>query len=272
MSARSQIAGVDKQRGFTLVELMIAVVLALFLMGGLLTLVGAMKRTTGLENSLDQLHDSQRMAMTIMTDVIQQAGYFPITSLTVGTATVASQLPVIGTTWVAGQSVSGTASGTTAAPVDSISVRYLTAGGDGVLNCAGATSGTAVTWINTFQIDGNGNLQCQLTTITAGVASAPVTYNIVSGLNNLGVNVGGVKYMRILYGVQSNTVSGFTSVDTYMTADQVTANTLWSNVISVQMILYFSNPLTGQPGQTATSLQTIRTSRVIDLMNKAGVT
>ena len=72
------------QTGFTLVELMIAILIGLFLTGGLLTLTGAMKRTGKVQTGLDLLHDNQRLASTIMTDVIQSAGYFPLTSLNVG--------------------------------------------------------------------------------------------------------------------------------------------------------------------------------------------
>ena len=52
------------QRGFTLVELMIALLIALFLIGGLVTLVGAMKITFANQNGLSQLQESERMAMT----------------------------------------------------------------------------------------------------------------------------------------------------------------------------------------------------------------
>ena len=54
------------QRGFTLIELMIAVLIALFLSAGLLTLVQAMKATAGVQSGLSQLQDSERMAMTLI--------------------------------------------------------------------------------------------------------------------------------------------------------------------------------------------------------------
>ena len=244
---------------------MITILIGLFLLGGLLTLTGAMKRTSGVQGNLDQLHDSERLAMTIMTDVIQSAGFFPLTPANVANAssTAAAQLPATGA-WLAGQSIYGTHTGTTAAPVDTISVRYLTGGADGVLNCTGATSTVAATWINTFQIDGSGNLQCQLTTGTA--AAAAVT--LVNGVNTSGTNVGGVQNLGVLYGVQTNTSSGTTSVDTYLTADQVTSGKYWGNVISVKITLYFANPLSSQPGQQ--NAPQMKIARVIDLMNKAG--
>ncbi len=250
------------QRGFTLVELMIAILIGLFLVGGLLVLTGAMKRTGGIQSNLDQLHDSERLALTIMTDVIQEAGYFPLTTANVSSAAsiAAIQFPAAGV-WTAGQIVYGTDGGTALAPLDTVSVRYLTGGGDGVLNCTGGTSTGAATWINQFQVDGQGNLQCLLTTGTT--VSAPVT--LVNGVNTNGINVGGVQYMGVLYGVQSNSASGTTSIDSYLTATQVNNNNLWNSVMSLQITLYFSNPLFGQPGQTQATIPVVR---VIDLMNR----
>lgn len=260
---RSRLSGNGVQRGFTLVELMISILIGLFLLGGLLTLTSAMKRTSGIQGGLEQLHDSERLAATLMNDVIQSAGYYP--NPVVNTA--AAEFPVTGAFTQAGQSIVGTDGGTASAQLDTVSVRYVTAGGDGIINCIGGTSAVAATWVNTFQLDGNGNLQCVLT--TNGTVAAAVT--LVSGVNISGVNVSGAKYLQILYGVQSNTGSGTHSVDCYLTATQVTAGNYWGNVISVQITLYFANPLYGQPGQTATTLATIPFTRVIDLMTKTGV-
>ncbi len=65
------------QRGFSIVELSIAVLIALFLLGGLVTLVMGTRRTNATQSALSQLQDNQRIAMTLITNVVQQAGYFP---------------------------------------------------------------------------------------------------------------------------------------------------------------------------------------------------
>ena len=65
------------QRGFTLVELMVTVGIALFLLYGLVTIVETVRRTSLDQQSLAQLQDQQRFAMTVLTDVIQAGGYFP---------------------------------------------------------------------------------------------------------------------------------------------------------------------------------------------------
>src|SRR5271166_3639085 len=64
------------RRGFTLIELMIALLVGLFLLGALLTIVQANKQVFVSQNALAQVQDNERMAMSMMTDVIQSAGYF----------------------------------------------------------------------------------------------------------------------------------------------------------------------------------------------------
>jgi hypothetical protein len=58
-------------------------------------------------------------------------------------------------------------------------------------------------------------------------------------------------------------------VDTYLDANGVTTGNYWSNVISVKLTLTYVNPLSGQAGQTTT---TIPFTRVVDVMQKTGVT
>ena len=175
------------QRGFTLVELMIALLIALFLIGGLVTLVGAMKITFANQNGLSQLQESERMAMTLMTDVIESTGYFPNPLINAAT----SSFPVTGAFTFAGQALVGTGTYADQTPGgQTITVRYLTAGNDNVINCTGNTSNVAASFVNTFSIDANGNLNCTL--ILNGVAQAPIP--LISGLNS----------MQIYYGVQTN--------------------------------------------------------------------
>jgi type IV pilus assembly protein PilW len=241
------------QSGFTLVELMIAVVIGLFLTGGLLTLVQAMKRTTVSQAGLSQLQDNQRIAMSLMANAIQSAGYYPNplvnNSSTFFTATAVAPL------FASGQSMTGTHS--TTAPGDSITVRYTTLGtllGDNALSCVGSTSTTQKTWTATLSIDANNNLICVSndgTTIT--------TVQLVNGVTNL----------QVLYGVQTSAAALYNSADTYLTATQMTAP-YWSAIRSVKITLSFINPLKNQPGQSTVG-PTINFTRVITAMNATGV-
>ncbi len=245
------------ERGLTLVEMMIAILIGLFLTGGLLTLVQAMKRANLNQSGLSQLQDNERMAMTLITDVIKSTGYYygPLVNTAVSSFPVKNYNANANFTF-AGQALVGT--GTYAAGNNVITSRYLTAGGDNIINCTGNPSGVAATFVNTFSLDGNGNLQCTL--IVNG--GNPTTVPLISGISN----------MQIYYGVQTNGAAGTNSVDTYMDAAAVTAGSYWPSVKSVQVTLWFVNPLFGQPGQTNAALKNIPFTRVIAVMDKTGVT
>jgi type IV pilus assembly protein PilW len=254
----------SSHRGFTLIELLVALLIGLFLLGGLVTLMSAMKRTSGIQGDLGQMHDTERLTFSLMADVIQSSGYFQFPSPP-GATTMLTAFPaetVNSVAWVAGQTIYGTDGGSAGAQTDTVSVRYSSAGGDGVLNCLGATVTAATTWIATFKVDGVGDLQCAMSTNGAAAATAVTLAS-------------GVQYLQVLYGVQTNTSAATFSVDTYLTATQVTAGGYWPNVISVQLNLSFVNPLycatNCQAGQQTTQPQYIQMSRTIALMDKAGV-
>ena len=73
----SGLCDLKDNRGFTLVEILIALLIGLFLMGALITIVQANRTVFGNQNKLAQMQDGERMAMTMIADVIQSAGYFP---------------------------------------------------------------------------------------------------------------------------------------------------------------------------------------------------
>jgi type IV pilus assembly protein PilW len=234
------------QSGFTLVELSIAVAIGLFLLGGVLAVVQGTRRTFISQNQLAGLQDNERFVMTVMTDVIQSAGYFP--DPTNNTATGA--LLAAGS-FAAGQSIVGTASAT--APGDTISIRYLTAGGDNIIDCNGNISATAQTLTNKFSINNQGQLVCSVN----GAADVAL------------VDVNKVQNLQILYGVKTNFNVDDNSADTYMNATQVAATSNWNNVICVKVIVTFINPL-----YDSTHLeqpQYIPFTRVISVMGNAGV-
>ena len=66
----------SKKAGFTLVELLVSIVIAMFLLGGVMTIVQDTRRATSSQTQSTQLQDSVRLAMTMLTDVIQAAGYY----------------------------------------------------------------------------------------------------------------------------------------------------------------------------------------------------
>src|SRR5271165_1160401 len=231
------------ERGFTLIEILIAMLIGLFLLGALLTIVQTNRTVFGNQNKLAQLQDGERMALTMMSDVIQSAGYFPDpTNYTLG-GTLTAIAP-----FATGQSVSGIYSANP--PGDQISIRYMTAGGDGILNCSGQSNpngGPNTLYVNTFQVL-NGQLVCTMN---------GTRYNLVNDVTNLSV----------LYGVKANAGATGNDVDTYMNATQVTAAGLWGSVISTLVQLTFTNPMyAANQGQQ----QTVSIQRVISVMNQTG--
>jgi type IV pilus assembly protein PilW len=238
-----------QQAGFTMIELMIALTIGLFLMGGLLTLLQNNRRTFDSQGKLAVLQDSQRLAFTMLTDVIQEAGYFPDPTLYTAAGTLLAGTPSGAPNAMAvGQAITGAASGT--AQGDIITVRYTTASGDGILNCNGTAnaSGANTTYSNTFKVTAANQLVCVLQT--------GVTYLLVNNVTSL----------QILYGVDASSASP--GADTYMTAAQVVAAAAWTSVISVRLAVTFTNPLfvSGGVGQPAT----ITLTRVVGVMNQTG--
>jgi type IV pilus assembly protein PilW len=240
------------QRGFTLLEIMIAMAIGLFLAGALLTIVQTNKAVFANQNQLEQMQDSQRMAMTLMADVIQQAGYFPDpTTNTLSSTLIAST--AFGT-FANSQAITGLYSAAT--PGDAIYVRYMTAPQDGILNCSGlsnpnAVGGANILYVNQFAVVPGvpgGQLICTMN----GIA-----YTLVNGVTNLSV----------LYGVKTNLAAAGNNVDTYLNASQMSASN-WQNVISVLIKLTFNNPLYTQAGLG--QAQTITIQRVVDVMNQTG--
>ena len=240
------------QQGFTLIELMIALFIGLFLLAGLGTLVQSNKRVFLSQGKLAQLQDGERLAMSMITDVVQETGYYPSpVANTPASTMLALAQGASGATQAmsAGQTMTGTDSATP--PGDVITVRFATANNDGILNCTGTsnTTGAVYAYVNTFSVNPSGQLVCNQN----GTA-----YPLVAGVTNLSV----------LYGV--NTLGTGNNVDTYMNATQVTKANAWGNVISVHIALEFSNPLyvaanpQGQP-------PTVTLQRQVSVMNQLGL-
>jgi type IV pilus assembly protein PilW len=261
--ARSTLHAAHYERGFTLVEMMVTVAIALFLLGGLVTLVGNVRQVDINQRGLAQLQDQERFALTVITDVVQAGGYFPDAVLW----TPASSLLQTGN-WEAGQAILGTAA--IAPASDTLSVRFRTALNDDVMLCDGSTNtaqGLTHAFTNTFSVQAAappapGGLYCQVDNLGASAAAPGVLI------------VPGVVGMKVYYGVKRDFAFTDYNVDTYLTADQMCSALLnpcgsddWSNVSSVRVILTFTNPLAGQPGQPPT----IQFERVIEVMGRGGV-
>ena len=220
-----------------MIEIMISLSIALFLMTGLFALFLSTKQNSVAQSALSQLQDDQRMAMNLLAIIIQQAGYFPNPQ----TATLATAFPVDATFLGEGQSVLGTV---TVGATQQISIRFVAAASaaDFSMNCNGGSnsSGADLTYVNTFAIVSN-ELTCA---VNAGAARS-----LVAGISALSAQ----------YGVDPDATG---SVSQYLNPGQMTT-ALWQSVRSVRVTLTFLNPLAGQPGQLP-----IEFSRVINVQSR----
>lgn len=242
-------------RGFSLVELLIALTIALFLIGGLVSLLQGTKRTSSNQMALSQLQNNERIALAMMTDVIQQAGYYPdtLTSTLQNAFPVAPSLPAAPAPAFtqAGQFIAGQTAAT--ANGDSITVRYQTDSTGTVYNCLGQSHDAAsLPHAYTFSVNSSRQLVCSVD----GNPPVPLVSN--------------VQHLQILYGTDALTSSPYSgsATNAYVPANEMTPVN-WTNVYSVKVVITFSNPLSGQPGQA--SAPAITSTRVVDVMARIGV-
>ena len=229
------------QSGFGLVELMVAVTIGLFMLGGIGAVFLNLKQTFTSQDALARLQDNERLALIMLTTTIEASGYFPDPA----SSTAAADLPASSGSYgnlAAGQGLVGL-SGTS----DSITTRFATNSGDGLMNCLGQvnTSGTKQVFLNTFSVSAANELLCS----TDGGATTTAI-------------VGGVSSLSVLYGTDTNGVGTATS---YLDAATVTAGGLWSRVKSARVTVTFVNPFATQAGQPPT----VGWTQTISLMNKS---
>lgn len=231
------------QRGLSLVELMVALTIGLFLLLGLATMFSVMRQTSNARNGLSTLQDNERMAMMFLGSAVQGAGSFPIGSspsfntaiLEFPVAAASSSSPA----YLASQSISGLTGATPRTDILSIRFRSnpVSAAIGAIQGCSAPITANNVLYTNTFSVSG-GNLVC-----TQNGTATPM--------------VPGVAGMTVLYGVDPGNTG---SVTAYVTASSVTN---WLAVKTVNITLQFTNPLAGQPGQPAT----VDFSRTIAVMS-----
>ena len=261
--------------GHTLVELMVAIVIALFLMAGLVSLVMRTRNTSTTQTQIEQLQESERIALTVLTNVIQQAGYYPDPRSNSASALLPAGSIAAGSdslSFAAGQVLAGATHA--AAPGDVIVARFAAPQNDGtasspgpiantIINCAGSVNTDTAnihSYTNLFRVataaDGKTYLQCIL---KDGAAAPAPAVNLVPGLYQ----------MQVFYLVNSG------GAPTYV---QDPSGINWNDVAAVKIRLYFELPQLGlsggQPNSAATSAavtnQKQYVERVISLMNPAG--
>jgi len=234
----------------------VAIVIATFLLAGLFSILQSTKDTSSNQTALAGLQDSERIAATILTDVIQEAGYYPNAS----TVPIGSAFQAAGA-FAQGQLINGPINTVSTTYGDTIDVRYQGDGTNTVLDCTGSTVVAGAAHDYHFWIEPVNNVP----TLVCSKDGTPEVA-LVSPINS----------MTILYGVDTaaTTPNASGTVNNYLPAASLSAVN-WTNIYSVKIVLTFPNPLLTtaggkpQPGQQLTP--TITFSRVISIMSKTGV-
>jgi type IV pilus assembly protein PilW len=235
--------------GFSLVELLVAVTIGLFISAALGAVFINSKAAFNSQDQLSQLQDSERLVMTLLSSSVQLAGYASDPTqpksqqLTAGVALPGSYSSYNFAT--AGVGVFGGSAGATG---DFLATRYSVAAGDGQTSCLGdaPATGTA-TYSNVFSVTASGDLQCTV----GGGPNDGNTYPLVSGVST----------MSVLYGIDPTGTGGPTQY--VPTASMTAAN--WAAVKTARITIDFKNPyyVAGQSGQNPT----VEWVTTISLMN-----
>lgn len=263
-------ADLNGQRGFSLIELSIAILIALFLIGGVLVAEQGVHRSYQDDSGFAQLEDEERFAMTLITQVVESAGYFPDPthynppnpsnpggSANVLLAETTTTSTGVSIPFAGGQSLFGAYQASS--PNDSVAARFVAGPAASVDLCTGSPTTSGVEY-STFLYVANGSdgkpyLWCDLA--TAGTWN-PNAVQLVSGITN----------MQIMYGVNTSGVASVSNVQTYMYASDVTTGGYWPDVSSVKVTLTLTNPIASEAGQQ--SNQTVQFTRVITVMGRMG--
>ncbi len=223
------------QKGFSLIELMITMMIGLFLLVGIATSFMASKKGNSDRNQLSVLEDNGRMALEIISNSIERAGYTPISN-----ANPLSQSIVTNAATISAENCTSSVENIT--DVDIFTDARLTQDNDGGDSLAIVHYGDSKVFT-----DCGANIlpvACRVTTGATSLASeASLIYSafFLEGGNlycagSRGDSVQAISYgvenIQFLYGIRSGT-NNF--VDRYLNATNMAGQ--WHNVISVQVAI-----------------------------------
>ncbi len=203
----------DRQSGFSLVELMVAMALGVVLMLGVVDIFSSVRASTQLEQNLSRMQESGRFLMNFMLEELQEAGYAgpPGQELTLDPITK----PTNGITSDGGGQAA-----------DTIEVNYASD-----YNCSGtyqvvyALKTVSFSW--SADVDPTGDVSPGITWTC--------TYNGVVEVNNQAL-ADGVETFQVLYGEDTDADS---APNQFVDAATV-AN--WENVVSLEVGIIVQSP------------------------------
>ena len=227
------------ESGLTILEMMVAMLIATILLAGLVTIFASMRRSFSTTRSLNQLVNQQQFASTVLTNAISSAGYYPAANRTVRGEypTVEDAFPVDSTLSVngytidfatAGQFIYGIG-GTSNQSHDVVAVRMINgASANSPYDCLGSAGapGTASRAFSVFWVDTSKNeLMCATQGYTGG---QPLLGGDALTGQSIGL-YGGVKYLAAEYGVDTNRDG---SADRFMSANTLNSLNICPDVVT----------------------------------------
>ena len=289
----SELHSARGESGLTILEMMVAMLIATILLAGLVTIFASMRRSFSTTRSLNQLVNQQQFASTVLTNAISNAGYYPAANRTVRGKfpTVDIAFPVDSTLSVngytidfstAGQFIYGTG-GTSPNDNDVVAVRMINivntslANGplmQGPYDCLGNPgTATASRAFSVFWVDSTKNqLMCGTKDYKSGqpLLGGDALTGAAAGL------LGGVSSLTAVYGVDLDRDG---SVDRFMSANTLNAvkicpdvttgtgntSSCWPYVRSVRFKLGFITALNGAKSR-------VYLTRTVRLNNTNGMT
>lgn len=194
-----------KPRGFSLIELMVAITVGLILIAIIAQIYLSSKQTYRSQDDLSRMQEEGRYAIEMLSRYARLAGYHPDPKQDMATAFPATSYPIEGST------------------TGSLTLRHYgsgTAPGDNtVQNCLGDTIASSTLTYEKFEISGTA-LQCTTPAITAGVPS--------TGTTNADI-VNNVTGFEVTYGEDTD---GNGIPNRYVAA---AAGTPWNNILTVRI-------------------------------------
>ncbi|GLS89543.1 hypothetical protein GCM10007916_06100 [Psychromonas marina] len=203
-------------KGFSLVELMIAMVASLLIVASLFySVIGDLKAYESARGTQNLVAKS-RMSVNTLRLYIQQAGFRDIEALKANTVYDADVSAATIWNWEAGQIMQGTTSSATITDnktdSDIIALRFSGAATDGIVSCAGDDIASAVMHEITLYVDDHDQLRCRDNTDAALILDEAV------------------EFLELMYGTTDNPTRYFSANDV---AD-------WSSVNRIKVGLLLS--------------------------------
>jgi len=162
----------EKQRGFSLIEIMIAMTIALVLMAGIMGIMSSSKRTYSIQQDLARLQENARFAMEFISTDLRMAGYFGCSGQ--------AGLPLVWLTSTDGSGANGS---------DGLTVRYLDAnpGAFAVEHLSGTTPLLQTKGLGPFAPTTDGSIAVGDTVVAADCGGAEA--RTVTAVSSNGINI-----------------------------------------------------------------------------------